>query len=383
MIITSRKKVLVLVIVVCVLYFIDRMYEVPIMEDTGDTNPDSAPLGRKLGVKKSYKDFVAIAKVDHKRPINIPWIRLPNLDGFLPTYLKYKEHLLVPVVDQGKCASCWSISVAHMIAGRISIYTGGKIMRPLSIQEMISCWDGHQGKGCSVGGIPETAYNYIIKNGLGLDKDYPYEQERSQSISPCSSIKMTGPRTYLQRGSVRSLCRDPYIYEEGSQKYRDVIAQNVKNMKTELFVNGPFVGTIMVYQNLYNHDGLSVYKGHNGSKFVGGHACLIYSYAEENVNSDEPGFSSAYWGVVNSWSVDWPTKSPASKGLFYIKAGENVCGIESRASRALPVLTDEVRANSVKSLDESRFTSYNDYANDPNRENFLTKVGRVRSMLKR
>ena len=54
--------------------------------------------------------------------------------------------------------------------------------------------------------------------------------------------------------------------------------------------------------------------------------------------------------------------------------GGNICGIESRASSALPELTDEIKANRV-ALDESRYISYDSYVNDPERENYIEKVG--------
>ena len=50
--------------------------------------------------------------------------------------------------------------------------------------------------------------------------------------------------------------------------------------------------------------------------------------------------------------------------------GKNICGIESRASSALPELTDEIKANRT-SLDESRYISYDSYINDPERENYI------------
>lgn len=152
-------------------------------------------------------------------------------------------------------------------------------------------------------------------------------------------------------------------------------------MKKELLMNGPFVGTIMAYDNLYTYDGLSVYTKTKGD-FVGGHAVLIIGWSDEGINGDEPGFDKAYWVIKNSWSEAWPTKSPASKGYMYIEMGRNVAGIESRASRALPVITEEITANKVDSLDEVRYTSYDDYVNDPERENYITKVGKMRSWFK-
>lgn len=373
---TSKTKMLLLVItVVGVIVILDDHFDkVTMVENLG-----------KPGTKKrkTYDEFVALAKVDHKAVIGVPWVQLPNLDGYLPSYLKYKEKLLTPVVDQGKCASCWSISVVQMLADRVSVYTGGRVRKTLSVQEMISCWGGHDGKACSEGGIPELAYNYIIKNGIGLEKDYPYQQADTTKIKKCHKSRLEGERLFVEPDSVRSLCIDPYKYKEGSARYNEIIDLNMKNMKKELLVNGPFVCTIMVYANLYDYTGLSVYEGHKGSKFVGGHSVVCVGYCDEGMNGVEPGFDTpgGYWVIRNSWS-DWPSKSPASEGYFYIKKGSNVCGIESRASRAFPILSARAKSQMVKSLDESRYTSYTDYVNDPDRQLLVTRVGRIRGWLK-
>lgn len=361
-----------------VVYLLDeRFNQTAILEHSEES------LGKKHQKRrKTYDEFVALAKVDHKAVMGIPWVQLPDLE--VPSYLKYKEALLTPVVDQGKCASCWSISVVQMLADRVSVYTGGKVRKNLSVQEMISCWDGHEGKACSEGGVPELAYHYIIKNGVGLDKDYPYQQSSTTKLKKCESKRLNGERLFVKPDSVRSLCINPYTLKEGSRKYNEIIDLNVSNMKKELLINGPFVCTIMVYQNLYDYDGLSVYEGHKGSKFVGGHSVVCVGYCDEGINGVEPGFDTpgGYWVIRNSWS-DWPVKSPASEGYFYIKKGSNVCGIESRASRAFPVLSPQAQSALVDSLDESRYTSYTDYVDDPDRHLLVTKVGKMRGWLKK
>jgi len=359
---------------ICLIYIMYKKRNMSVMEIQSVQDD----LGSNVGANQTFQQFVDVAKViDPKYPINIPWIGLPKITK-LPTYLKYKERLLTPVVDQFGCASCWSITVTSMMSDRISIYTGGKVMRPLSIQEMISCWSGHRGEGCRIGGIPETAYKYVVKNGISLAKDYPYQQKDTNTIAECDKSKLNGLRTFLQSGSIRSLCRDPYQFKTGSTKYKQTISENIKNMKNELFYNGPFVGTIMVYQNLYDYKGTSIYTGNNNSRYIGGHAILIIGYSVGEMNGKEPGFDGDYWVCKNSWSMSWPSKSPASKGYFYIKMGDNVCGIESRASRALPVLTSEVKSNMVGSLSESRYETYGEYVEDPERENYIVGVSKLR-----
>lgn len=373
--VTRRTIGFVFVALLIVIYLIDAQTEVAIMEDT------SLPAGmEKPGPKQSYDTFVKAASVDHLSPIGIPIAIMPDVSNKLPKYLKYRENLLSPVINQQVCASCWAISVCHMITDRISLWTGGKIMRPLSYQELISCFEVRGDIGCTQGGSPESCYRYIAEKGIATDADYPYLQANTTEIVPCDATKTQGKRTYIQRGSFRSLCEDPYKYTEGSAKYKEVIKQNMNNMRTELFLNGPIVITIMVYSNLYEFPGLEIYT-HTSGKFIGGHAALCVGYADE-VNGKEVGFDGKYYVIKNSWSSSWPLKSPSSRGYLYIRAGENVAGIESRASTCQICITDEIRANMVSSLDESRFLSYEDYVNDPQRQLYITKATKLRALVK-
>lgn len=375
----SKKTLLVLgFITIVIILIIDSRTKVLILEDT------SVPVGmNKPGKKKTYEEFVGIAKgIDPQYPIGLPYTKYPDLK--LPNYLKYREKLLIDVVDQGLCASCWAISVCHMIADRISIYTNGRIKRPLSYQELVSCFSDGSNAGCEVGGIPEKSYEYIVKNGVATEKDYPYKQLKSNTIVKCDPSKQEGFRTYIERNSVRSLCIDPGIYKKGSNKWQSVIDQNTRNMATELFLNGPFVITIQVYSSLYDYDGLSIYDPSDKQigEYIGGHAAVCLGASLEEVNGEEPGFDGKYWVIKNSWSPSWPSKSPASKGFMYIRAGKNVCGIESRASTCQISITDEIRQNMVKSLDESRYLSYESYVQDPDRQLYITKSTKLRAMLK-
>ena len=374
---SKKTAVLALVVLLVVIYIIDSQTEVLVLEDT------SEPVGaKKLGRKKTYKEFVGAtntALVNHK--IGIAYKQLPDVE--LPTYMKFKEKYLTPVVNQDQCTSCWAISVVHLVQDRISLYTKGAIKRPLSYQELVSCFNNKDDTGCEIGGIPEQAYKFLAENGVGTEEHYPYVQANTTKIAKCDPSKQKGFRTFIQKNSIRSLCIDPDNYEKGSKMWQKTIDQNTKNMRTELFLNGPVVATIMVYDALYKYDGLSVFdpKEKDLGKFIGGHALIIYGYSEE-VNGEEPGFDGKYWMCKNSWSASWPSKSPASKGFMYIRAGKNVCGIESRSSSCQVAMTAEIQRNMVKSLDESMYLTYSDYVNDPERSNYITKATRLRSLLK-
>lgn len=247
-----------------------------------------------------------------------------------------------------------------MISGRISLYTGGRIVRPLSIHELLSCWDVQEDTGCTNGGVPERAYEYIIRNGVSTDADHPHDQTESTVITPCNETRLNGTISFLSTTRIGAIGLRRSVQIQGG--YRPVLRcgerKHPQYEERDIHINGPIVGTIMVHDNLYYFGGMEVYSGADGTDFVGGHACIIIWWCDEGINGEEPGFDSAYWICKNSLSLTWPTNSPASKGYFYVEMGRNVVGIESRASRALPVITDEITANKVESLDEVRYTSY-------------------------
>lgn len=371
MILSRNKTLLVLVVLVALAVVVPvGLSVVPVMADES-----GAALENAYGSapKVSREEFEALASVDHKAPITLRWAKRTEFVPQLPNYLKYDENKLTEVIDQGKCAACWSIATTGMLADRISVYTNAAIREPLSNQEMISCWDGHEGKGCSHGGIPELAMKYLIEHGVLRERDFPYAQQHTNKIQPCNTAKKFGPRVFAQAGTDVSLCIDPYQYTKGSSKYASTVRSNIANMKKELYMHGPIVGTIMIYAGAYDYDGLSVYTGPTaGEKFVGGHALEIIGYCDEGVNGDEPGFDQAYWICKQSWGKEYPSRTPAASGYMYVKMGVNCVGIESRASACLPVVTPEIVTNAVDSLEHSRFSSYEQYRESHNRKNFVT-----------
>lgn len=188
--------------------------------------------------------------------------------------------------------SCWAFAITGMLADRVALMTGGQIYTQLSVQEMLAC-DGVQG-GCE-GGAPETALEFAVNPGIVDDELYPYEQLKSSYISPCE--KKAGKRRKVHEDSIRSLCVPMDESEIGSQKHLD----NILNMKREIYDNGPIVGTIMVFSDLYDYNGQGVYSVSPSAVSVGGHAIEIFGWSDENANTGEPNFTDAYWVCRNSW----------------------------------------------------------------------------------
>lgn len=303
----------------------------------------------------------------------------------LPRYFKYKESVLVPVRNQGKCASCWAYAVSDVVADRLSLATGGVVRENLSVQELLSCFRPEQ-FSCAVGGIPEMAYGYVSKHGLSTESAYPYQQKDGGAMAPClvrDSLSLvdylyddprradTHPdKVFVNPSTIRNLCVSPRWWVP----HGDTLEANVWNMKTEIFLHGPICGTLMVYDDLYDYDGSSVYKVRKGARFRGGHAIEIFGWSDGGANTIEKGFEGPYWICRNSWGFIWPRRLPKHSGWFYVRMGSNEASIEARASSASPVLNHAQKAHRSRDWYSSAYLSYDDYANDPERVNFFADV---------
>ncbi|KAG5182949.1 FirrV-1-A48 precursor [Tribonema minus] len=293
------------------------------------------------------------------------------LTAALPSYLKYKERWLMPVRDQGPCAACWSYSVVDMMADTLNVWTaGGYGKRPLSAQYLLSCSKAHE--GCDVGGSPEAVYNLPQMTDVGcpLDADLPYEGK----VTECKQLPPDAFRVRTIKNTAVDLCDDPSLALPGTRGA--TIKRNVENMKRALMAYGPIVGTIRVTEDLYAYKADGIYRGDPTSKLVGYHAIEIIGWCCEAVNIREPGFDSpAFWICRSSWGVYWGVPPGVSSGFAFIEMGANVCDIESRASVCRVNFPKELAAIAKKTpLTEVRYESYTDYADDPERQNFIDAV---------
>jgi cathepsin B len=300
----------------------------------------------------------------------------------LPSYFKWKESMLVPVRDQGKCASCWAFAVADSLADRVSLRTGGRVRNSLSVQELLACL-GNGVFDCSRGGIPELTHPYIVSHGIAKEVDYPYENLKGGALDECkantsvldymfqssSRADRKKDRVFASKGT-SALCLDLAGVPRGTDLYKKRLAFNIRNMKAEIYNHGPIVGTVYVHKDLYQYDGKSVYQHAPSSPLMGGHAIEILGWCDEGVNTKEPGFQQAYWVCRNSWGVKWPKTLPY--GLMYIRMGTNESRIESRASSIEPLLNSDDRRLAANSVPEAAsYSSYTDYVTDPGRVNFI------------
>ena len=118
-------------------------------------------------------------------------MRLGASNSPLPLQLDYLEQgLVTPAKNQGStCGACWAFSVAGQIES-IFLKSEGKSY-DLSEQYILSCTAGSD---CS-GGWPIDALSFSISNGLAIEQQYPYKEDKGayDSNRICFERKLISP----------------------------------------------------------------------------------------------------------------------------------------------------------------------------------------------
>ena len=293
------------------------------------------------------------SSIETKRPVNVPLtpfkssVRIHTKEK-TPPFLLYKKKFLTPTEEQGVCGSCWAFSIMFMLGDRLKIKTNGAFNKSLSTQQLLECYN-HM-SGC-VGENPEDALLWMGKTGKKIGVKDKYIQEFTDEIKGyCKNIY---EGVVVLPESIHSITE--WIEEVNPNKM--ILEKNIKNMKLELLVNGPFIAILTIYNDFYVYDGTSIYEHDKKMKKVGGHAVEIIGYCDENIDRRFSNSTTGYWICKHSWYLNWPLNSN-NKGYFAIKMGTNECGIESRTIGA-----DTMENIDLDELNNTRYYSYTDFFN--------------------
>lgn len=201
-----------------------------------------------------------------------------------------------PVLNQGKCGSCWAFSAAQAVAG--AYYRAFNISVDVARSHAVDCdFFSH---GCN-GGLQENAYVHWMHHPFITEKDYPYvAQDR--------------------------VCQE------------DNIRSSMPLIKTGFRVD---VGDDLLYQALRHQPvSISIRAENDGFRqYTGG---IVDAASDCGVDIDHAVLLVGYnkhdnaWIVKNSWGDSW-----GENGYVRIarEGGKGICGINQQNS--IPVFVDD------------------------------------------
>ncbi|XP_054776555.1 zingipain-1-like [Prosopis cineraria] len=267
---------------------------------------DDYSLGLNQFSDMSYEEFSRIYLHETEEPITESnkgrmasnEESCPNAPSSLDWRLK---GAVTYVKDQGSCGSCWAFSAAGAIEGITQIVTQN--LTSLSEQQLMSC-DETNG-GCRSGGWHYRALDYVKRNGIATESDYPYTEDDS----PCNSTK--------EQMTFATI--DDYSYWWGTPISEDSLFCHVVNqpVSVSIYASSDFMSyTSGIFSG---DDCTSIFSScsHN-------HAVLIVGYGSSSTGQD-------YWIVKNSWGSTW-----GQSGYILVKRNtgttHGVCNINCSGS---------------------------------------------------
>jgi len=205
-----------------------------------------------------------------------------------------KKDIITNVKNQGRCGSCWSFSATGSIEAIHAIKTGNLLN--ISEQQLVDCSGNYGNKGCQ-GGSMDSAFKYVIDNGLCSEEEYPYEGTEGKCM----------------------VCKDVINISD----YKDVIPNNEDILKR--VVNQQPV-SVAIQANLKSFQLYSsgIYSDPSCGTQLD-HGVLIVGYGNDMFHNMD------YWIVKKKWGPQWGENG-------YIRIQRNIennsglCGIAMQPS---------------------------------------------------
>lgn len=209
---------------------------------------------------------------------------IPNITLFksiptinTPPRFDWREKANVPIRNQGQCGSCWAFATVSPIEYEYTYKTGSSIH--ISEQSLVSC--NSRSYSCEKGGWWD--YDDLIKNGVTLADDYPYDA----IDEPCKQVPIFNRLKVVKWGYA---------------------GNTIEQIKSAIYQYGPVTSGVAVDDEFYRYiDGIF---DHNSKEQVN-HAVVLVGW-DDGLHS---------WILRNSWSERW-----GSNGYMYIEYGSAAIG---------------------------------------------------------
>jgi hypothetical protein len=187
------------------------------------------------------------------------------LQSYYP--IDWRKSLQLPR-DQGQCKSSYAIATTTIVEGALS--KNYNINDYISTQELLDC--ERRNKGCRAGTL-NYSVDYVLKNGLSLDKDYPYQAKQLKCRIPSDALKFNiASFSYCSNYDTSKNCSESIVYDHLA---KGPTAVGIDGSFLQLYKSGIFDANC-------THDN---------------HFVVAVGYATENGQD--------YWIVRNSWGADW------------------------------------------------------------------------------
>ena len=216
-----------------------------------------------------------------------------NAQKPLPSSYDLRDHeTLTPVKHQLDCGSCGEFAAIAVLEALIKKETGREI--DLSEQQIVSCVPGC---GCVTGCSSEAALQYMRREGVVLEEDFPYKNADGDCLEDLA------PKYYVAE------VFSTIIHGKD-------LDDRIATIKNAVMKYGPVATNMAFYADLDSYKS-GVYSYDGKAEEQGGHWVCIVGW------KDDPEIANGgYWICRNSWGEKWGDKG------YFLSAYGDVTGID-------------------------------------------------------
>jgi len=246
--------------------------------------------------KAEYKQFYLGYKPELRTPSEQARVRsIADLEAQVGAYPSgsldwVAKGDVVAIKDQGQCGSCWAFSAVASSESAIKIKYG--TLTSLSEQQLVDCAGTYGNAGCN-GGLMDSAFKYMEKNGLCTESAYKYTaKDGTCKASSCTASAHTK-----------------------LSQYTDVAHnENALGAATDL---EPVSVAIEADQSGFQLYKSGVFQGACGKQLD--HGVVVVGYGTDG--------TTPYWKVRNSWGTSW-----GEAGYIRFIRNKDECGVADEPS---------------------------------------------------